>query len=180
MLSNDSAIETLLGWFNIQHSTFIYVMLLCDVCYLILCYIRINLFIFLLFSRCSLCDFTVWLQKNDFSFHKWSFHSNINIICRLICYWFFPFFCLVVGFLFMVDVFLCPACWNNKIFPMLFLAKYVSSIFLSQYQCGRPNGITEMMNNTFHLDYQIHSYLNITNTLIVIPDPQLNLFLNEP
>ena len=53
------------------------------------------------FFRCSLCDFTIWLQKNDFSFHKWPFHSNINIICRLICYW---FFFSVLGF-FMVDVF---------------------------------------------------------------------------
>lgn len=98
--------------------------------------------------------FTVWLQKNDFSFHKWSFHSNINIICRLICYWFS--LCLVLGF-FLWSKFLCPACWNNnKVFSYAIYSLFPFFIFPSQYQYGRPNGITEMMNNTIYKDYQIH------------------------
>lgn len=157
--------------FNIQH--FMYMMLLCDVCYLILLLYTHKFIYFPPFSRCSLCDFYYMITKELFSISQMVFSHQHHLSSHLLLI----FSLSVLGF-FLWSMFLCPACWNNKVFfPFAVVRNGVSSFFsITISNVGDQMGSTEMMNNTiFRLPNPF--LLKHYNTLIVIPDPQLNLFL---
>lgn len=112
LLSNKQAIETLLGWFNIQH---LYFMLFCDACYLILCYIRINLFIFLLFPVVRYVILLYDYKRTIFHFTNGLFTAtSTSFVVSFVID--FPF----GSWLFFIVCFCCPACWNNKVFSLYF------------------------------------------------------------
>lgn len=176
--SNEQAIETLLGWFNISNILCIWC---CSVMFVILsslAYIRINLFIFLLFSPL----FIMWFLLYDYKRMIFHFTNGLStatstsfVVSFVIDFFLFGSW---LSFL-MVDVFCVRLVEIIKVFSLCCVVRngVSSSFFLLEFSnVGDQMGSTEMMNNTiFRLPNPfLHKHYN---TLIVIPDPQLNLFL---